>query len=101
MARFQYGVEDPGFRPADLLKPVQQVGHGVLAAVASVGKGGFLALQAAQTVRQVDVWGPRFFPLMMSIGVASIPIALFTLTFTGIVLSIQASYTFTGTVPLY
>ena len=37
----------------------------------------------------------------MTIGVASIPIALFILTFTGVVIAIQASYTFTGTVPLY
>lgn len=101
MARIQYGVEDPGFRAADLLKPVRQVGHWVLSAVTSVGKGGFLAAQAVRTVRQVDIWGPRFFPLMLTIGVASIPIALFILTFTGVVLAIQASYTFTGTVPLY
>jgi phospholipid/cholesterol/gamma-HCH transport system permease protein len=101
MARFQYGVEHPGFRPADLLRPVQQIGHGVIAAVTNVGKGGFLAAQAVRTVRQVDIWGPRFVPLLISIGVASIPISLFILTFTGIVLAIQASYTFTGTVPLY
>jgi phospholipid/cholesterol/gamma-HCH transport system permease protein len=101
MARFQYGVEHPGFRASDLLKPVQQIGHAALAAVTSVGKGGFLAAQAVRTVRQVDVWGPRFVPLLVTIGVASIPIALFILTFTGMVLAIQASYTFTGTVPLY
>ncbi|MSR36535.1 MAG: ABC transporter permease [Gemmatimonadetes bacterium] len=101
MARFQYGVEDPGFKPQDLLRPVQQFGHGFLGAVESVGKGGFLALQAMRTVGQVDIWGPRFFPLMVTIGVASIPIALFILMFTGIVIAIQASYTFTGTVPLY
>src|SRR5687768_2310771 len=101
MARFQYGVEHPGFRPSDLLRPVQQVGHGVIAAVVNVGKGGFLAAQAVRTLRQVDIWGPRFVPLLISIGVASIPISLFILTFTGVVLAIQASYTLTGTVPLY
>ena len=101
MVHIQYGVEDPGFKLRDLLAPVQAVGHGVLAAVSSVGKGGFLALQAVRTVKQVDIWWPRFVPLMVSIGVASIPIALFILTFAGIVLAIQASYTFTGTVPLY
>lgn len=101
MARFQYGVEDPGFKPRDLLVPIQQVGRGAIAAVANVGRGGLLALQAAKTIRQVDIWGPRFVPLLVTIGVASIPIALFILTFTGVVLAIQASYTFTGTVPLY
>jgi phospholipid/cholesterol/gamma-HCH transport system permease protein len=101
MARIQYGVEDPGFKPRDLLIPVQQVGHGVLAAVSNVGRGGMLALEALRTVRQVDIWGPRFIPLMITLGVASIPISLFILTFTGVVLAIQASYTLTGTVPLY
>ena len=101
MARFQYGVEDPGFKPRDLLAPVQQIGHGFLAAITNVGKGGYLAAQAVRTLKQVDIWGPLFVPLLVSIGVASIPIALFILMFTGIVLAIQASYTFTGTVPLY
>ncbi len=34
-------------------------------------------------------------------GVASVPIALFIATFTGIVLALQASYTLTGGVPQY
>jgi phospholipid/cholesterol/gamma-HCH transport system permease protein len=38
---------------------------------------------------------------LAGVGVASIPIALFILMFTGIVMAIQASYTFTGTIPLY
>jgi phospholipid/cholesterol/gamma-HCH transport system permease protein len=101
MARFQYGVENPGFSARDLLRPVRAVGHGVLSTVANVGRGGFLAARAFQTLRLVDIWLPRFVPMLMSIGVASIPIALFILTFTGVVIAIQASYTFTGTVPLY
>src|SRR5688572_32192388 len=101
MARFQYGVEDPGFKPRHLLEPVRQIGHGFITAIENVGRGGYLALQAARTVKQVDIWGPRFVPLLLSLGVASIPIALFILLFTGMVLAIQASYTFTGTMPLY
>ena len=84
MARIQYGVENPGFRPTDLLRPVQAVGHGAIQAVINVGRGGFLAAQAFRTLKQVDIWVPRFVPLMVTIGVASIPIALFILTFTGI-----------------
>jgi phospholipid/cholesterol/gamma-HCH transport system permease protein len=38
---------------------------------------------------------------MARVGVASLPIALFIAGFTGIVLALQASYTFTGAVPLY
>src|SRR2546430_15097183 len=38
---------------------------------------------------------------MRRVGVDSLPVALFIAAFTGGVLALQASYTFTGTVPLY
>jgi phospholipid/cholesterol/gamma-HCH transport system permease protein len=38
---------------------------------------------------------------MAKIGVDSVPIALFIALFTGVVMALQASYTFTGAVPLY
>jgi phospholipid/cholesterol/gamma-HCH transport system permease protein len=38
---------------------------------------------------------------MVSVGVESVPIALFIAMFTGIVLALQASYTLTGAVPMY
>jgi phospholipid/cholesterol/gamma-HCH transport system permease protein len=60
-----------------------------------------LALGAARSVRRVDIWFPRFGHHLWNVGVASIPLALFILAFTGVVLAIQASYTFTGTVPMY
>ena len=47
------------------------------------------------------MWGPHLLGQMARIGVESVPIALFIATFTGIVLALQASYTFTGAVPLY
>jgi phospholipid/cholesterol/gamma-HCH transport system permease protein len=69
--------------------------------MASVGRMTYLAVGAFRSLKQVDIWAPRLVEHLASIGVASIPIALFILTFTGIVMAIQASYTFTGTVPLY
>jgi phospholipid/cholesterol/gamma-HCH transport system permease protein len=54
-----------------------------------------------QALRKVDLWGPHLLPQMARIGVDSVPIALFIATFTGIVLSLQASYTFTDAMPLY
>lgn len=101
MTRFEYGVESSHFKPRYPLVLVGAVGRGALSVVSSVGRGGFLAVRAIHTIRLVDIWGPQFVPMLTSIGIASIPIALFILTFTGIVLAIQASYTFTGTVPLY
>jgi phospholipid/cholesterol/gamma-HCH transport system permease protein len=38
---------------------------------------------------------------LVRIGVESVPIAVFIASFTGIVLALQASYTFTGAIPLY
>jgi phospholipid/cholesterol/gamma-HCH transport system permease protein len=84
-----------------LLGSAGYVGRLALGAVGSVGRGGYLALGAARALRKLDIWLPLFVPQMATVGVASVPIALFIATFTGIVLAIQASYTFTGTVPLY
>lgn len=49
----------------------------------------------------VGSWLPQLGTQMGRLGVASIPIALFIATFTGIVLALLASYIFTGTVPMY
>lgn len=81
--------------------PAQWIGSGVLRAVGAVGRGGFLAVGAARALRKVDIWAPLLGRQMWSIGVASIPLSLFILAFTGVVLAIQASYTVTGRVPLY
>ncbi|MGI9628394.1 MAG: MlaE family ABC transporter permease [Longimicrobiales bacterium] len=56
---------------------------------------------AVRALRNVDVWGPHLLPQLAKIGVASVPIALFIATFTGVVMSLQASYTLTGSIPLY
>jgi phospholipid/cholesterol/gamma-HCH transport system permease protein len=84
-----------------ILAPAAAVGRLTLGVVGSVGRGGFLAIGAARALRKLDIWGPHFVPQLAAVGVASVPIALFIATFTGVVLAIQASYTFTGTVPLY
>jgi phospholipid/cholesterol/gamma-HCH transport system permease protein len=51
--------------------------------------------------RDVASWAPLLVTQMARLGVDSIPIAIFIAGFTGIVLALQASYTFTGAVPLY
>ena len=84
-----------------LLGPVQAVGRGAIRSLVAVGRAGYLAGDAVQALRKVALWLPNLASEMTRIGVASIPIALFIATFTGIVLALQASYTFTGAVPLY
>lgn len=81
--------------------PFAMVGRTVLDAAAGVGRWGVLMRDSLRSARQVDVWGPQLLGQMARIGVESVPIALFIATFTGIVLALQASYTFTGAVPLY
>src|ERR1700686_3550328 len=55
----------------------------------------------ARAVPDVATWGQLVFVQMRRIGVDSLPVALFIAAFTGVILALQASYTFTGTVPLY
>ncbi len=80
---------------------IQAVGRVSLSSVSSVGKAGYLALGALRAIRKVDIWAPNLITQMARIGVDSVPIALFIATFTGVVLALQSSYTFTGAIPLY
>jgi len=86
---------------ANTLLPVQAVGRGAIRSVEAVGQAGYLGMDAARAVRKVKLWGPHLLPQLARVGVDSVPIALFIAVFTGIVLALQASYTFTGAVPLY
>jgi len=83
------------------LAPVQAVGRGAVKAVESVGRAGYLGLDATRALRKYRLWVPHLVGQMARIGVESVPIALFIAAFTGVVLALQASYTFTGQVPLY
>lgn len=80
---------------------VQAVGRAALSTVGAVGKAGYLAAGAVRALRNTSMWTPHLLGQMARIGVDSIPIALFIASFTGIVLALQASYTFTGAIPLY
>lgn len=66
-----------------------------------IGRFGHFLADLARAVPDVATWG-RLTPVQMRrIGVDSLPVALFIAAFTGVVLALQASYTFTGAVPLY
>ncbi len=84
-----------------LTGPIQAVGRASMSSVATVGRAGFLALGALRALRKVEIWAPNVLTQMARIGVDSVPIALFIATFTGVVLALQSSYTFTGAIPLY
>ena len=77
------------------------VGGRTITALQEMGQAWALLMAAAASVRNVGIWAPHLLPQMARVGVASVPIALFIATFTGIVMSLQASYTLTGTIPVY
>ncbi|HEY2825660.1 MAG TPA: ABC transporter permease [Gemmatimonadales bacterium] len=60
----------------------------------------FLA-DVLKSLRDARTWLGLTVAQMRRIGVDSVPIAIFIAAFTGVVLALQASYTFTGAVPLY
>src|SRR2546426_10073801 len=66
-----------------------------------VGRFGHFMGDLARAVPDVDVWGRLTLVQLRRVGVDSLPVALFIAVFTGVVLALQASYTFRNTVPLY
>lgn len=93
----------PIFAPmlSNVLAPIAAVGRFALDSAATVGRWGTLMGHGIRALRKVDIWGRLLVEQMARIGVDSVPIALFIAVFTGIVLALQASYTFTGAIPLY
>jgi phospholipid/cholesterol/gamma-HCH transport system permease protein len=93
----------PDFRrmTRTLLAPFRALGRGTRVFTLAVGSWGGLVIDAARALRWVQIWAPLTLRQMTRVGVDSVPIALFIAAFTGIVLALQASYTFTGAIPLY
>jgi len=66
-----------------------------------ISRVGHWTLTAARAASDYRTWLPLTAGQMRRLGVDSLPIALFIAVFTGIVLALLSSYTFTGAVPLY
>jgi phospholipid/cholesterol/gamma-HCH transport system permease protein len=87
---------------ASSFKPViESIGRRAVTAVEAVGRVGHFVLDMVRAVPDVGTWAGPAVVQMRRIGVDSLPVALFIAAFTGVVLALQASYTFTGAVPLY
>jgi phospholipid/cholesterol/gamma-HCH transport system permease protein len=67
----------------------------------TVGRTSRFIGETFAALRDVSTWLPQTVEQAMRLGVASLPIGLFIAVFTGIVLALLASYSFTGAVPLY
>jgi phospholipid/cholesterol/gamma-HCH transport system permease protein len=80
---------------------IQAIGRRAVDAVEAIGRVGHFLLDMLRAVPDVRTWAGPAIVQMRRIGVDSIPVTLFIAAFTGVVLALQASYTFTGAVPMY
>lgn len=83
------------------LGSIERVGAGTRRALNAVGREARFAGDSAVSFRELGTWPARALEQARRLGVDSLPIALFIAVFTGIVLALLASYSFTGAVPLY
>jgi phospholipid/cholesterol/gamma-HCH transport system permease protein len=82
-------------------RPLALIGRGAVSIFASMGRFGAFLAEGGRALPDIRTWLPLLAGQMRRLGVDSLPIALFLASFTGIVLALQASYTFTGAIPLY
>ncbi len=80
---------------------IQRIGRVAVAGFESAGRLGHFLADMTRALPDVGVWGRLVMGQMRRVGVDSLPVVVFISAFTGVVLALQASYTFTGTVPLY
>lgn len=80
---------------------VERIGRAVREALEGLGSAGRITVEAVRATRDVRTWGPLATDQMWRLGVGSIPIGVLIAAFTGIVLALLASYSFTNAVPRY
>jgi len=83
------------------LRLLSVLGGSTRRALERIGELARFTARTVEAVRDVRTWGPSATLQMRLLGVDSLPIGGFIALFTGIVLSLLASYSFTGAVPLY
>ena len=88
--------------PARVLhRIIAALGHWAITRVEGLGGTGRYLLETIRAVPNVRTWSAEFSHHAVTLGVQSLPIAIYIAVFTGIVLALLASYSFTGAVPLY
>ena len=84
-----------------VIATIQRLGAVVRRAIEKLGGGARFLVEVGRSTREVSTWLPLFTGHARSVGVESLPIGLFIAAFTGIVIALLASYSFTGAIPLY
>jgi phospholipid/cholesterol/gamma-HCH transport system permease protein len=80
---------------------VERIGRAVRESMEAFGAAGNLTAQALRSARDFRTWWPNFTEQARRLGVDSLPIGVLIALFTGVVLALLASYSFTGAVPRY
>jgi phospholipid/cholesterol/gamma-HCH transport system permease protein len=92
----------PAYLPGmNVTRPFSWVGSRAMSSLGSFGHFARFIRDVGRATSDARTWAPLTIIQMKKLGVDSLPIALFLAGFTGIVLALQASYTFTGAIPLY
>jgi phospholipid/cholesterol/gamma-HCH transport system permease protein len=86
---------------ATAVHPLAALGGITLACLRALGRSARFTGRVVGALRDAKTWSGEVASQMRNLGVASLPIAAFIALFTGIVLALLASYSFTGAVPLY
>ena len=95
-------VGDARREAADWLTLVPaSIGAATRSALGAIGSTSRFVGETIAAVRDIRTWVPEAAVQAMRLGVESLPIALLIAGFTGVVLALLASYSFTGAVPLY
>lgn len=69
--------------------------------VEGLGRSARFMADTLRATGDVRTWFPELPRMLRTLGVQSYPIAMYIAAFTGLVLALLASYSFTGAVPLY
>ncbi len=83
------------------VRAVESIGSKTLRALRATGPNARFVGDVLASGRDARTWLGQTMTQMRRLGVDSLPIAAFIALFTGIVLALLASYSFTGAVPLY
>jgi phospholipid/cholesterol/gamma-HCH transport system permease protein len=94
-------IPDVSIQRSGPMQVVEWIGARTRHALENLGSAARFTVDTALAVRDVRTWAPHATEQARRLGVDSFPIGLFIAVFTGIVLALLASYSFTGAVPLY
>ena len=83
------------------LHAIELLGRSTRRGVEAVGRSMAFIADTVRAFTDIGSWSPMAITQMRRLGVDSLPIGIFIAVFTGVVLALLASYSFTGAVPLY